>query len=263
MGGNQSMTMDTATKILNQNILDVMKKTTIDSKTIGSVSDSFMVEFGKGSSIIGCDININSKLNFSQTTYAMVQMDNSQNIQNLMTQAFNQALSENQKAVNDFLSTTFQNQDTSIKTTNDLENIFQQNLSTANLTNLTNVSQTLKAGHFEFNGLVKCVNGQSINITEDTVVNQYVNNASSEMFSILSQNEEAAKLIEALKASQASQNKGVGDLMKTLGLFVLLPLAVVGIFFFLNSQGKNLKESKNNIPKALTPATTAAKFHFY
>lgn len=110
---------------------------------------------------------------------------------------------------------------------------------------MTNISTALASGSFVNTGTITCTPGQNFDITQDVVLTQYSSLVVNTIMNTLSQNEEMAKLINEFKAMESSENKGVASVLTALGLFILLPLAILALIFFFMNQGKNMKAQKD------------------
>lgn len=122
MGGSQSTSFSAFNSLLNQNVINLINQTTINSQVTSSSSLSFVFE--NSGTISGCGLVLNQKINQTQTSYAIISLQDSTKIENLMTSALNQTLQSFQKAINGFLTTAFQNQQTSISSSNQIMKYF-------------------------------------------------------------------------------------------------------------------------------------------
>jgi hypothetical protein len=208
-------------------------------------TNNIQVQFGPDS-VVECNQIISSQnINVDQNVTALSQYQSTTNIANLMKQSIDATMSQSQKAVSDFLSTTFGNQESNTNIQNTLNQLIDNNVTDDNTQNITSMLSSLNSGIFVFNGKIRCTgpDGQ-INLSQGIIVDQFVKSVTGLMTTILLKNTQIAKAVNKSTQDQSVKNTGIGDaiskVLSSLGLFILLPLAIIIVIFVLLGGMKKL-----------------------
>lgn len=254
MGSNQSSSITDVTNVLSQNMTNLIIKQSQNLSETQILTNSINVVFGPRSYIQNCGLISNQTLKGGQIVSAVAQYQSTSDIVNLMKNSIDATLAQSQKAVSDFLSTTFGNQESNANIQSTLNEIIETNVTNDNTSNIIQTASDLSSGNFTFEGTFICAPGQTINISQTEIANQFINSVMGLMSSALMTNTQIANAVNKLDQTQASKNTGIGDaiskVLSSLGLFILLPIAIIVLIFLLmGGLGKlgNLGKGKGGI----------------
>ena len=265
MGNNQSSTLTQIAKVINQNVVDIIQQTSANVSTITTASNKITFE-NKGS-IIACSQDMNQTISQTATTKAITEFKDSATLKNMMSTAFQATLDSTSKAINDFLASTFSNQDTHISTKSDLENLFQTKLQNMDVSNITNKANTLNEGIYINTGYIDC-KGLPVKMNQTIIQQQFADDVTNSMLDAFSDNSELLNVIQNLDNQLESKNTGVGDalskILSSVGLFVLLPILVIvlivgGIYLLFKMGGKKNTNLANVVNSGIKTIGTAAQ----
>lgn len=246
MGSNQSSSVKQVTEVLSKNVTNIVSKQAQNTSGTQININSISVVFGEKSDISGCSITGTQRIKGSQTIDAISQYQSTSDIQNLISSAVDATATQNQKAVSEFLSTTFGNQNSSTDIRNTLQNTIENNITNENTQDIKAMVQNLNDGKWEFLGKVKCGANGKIDISQEIVMEQFVKAVTGLATEALMKNEEINKAVTKTETSQTAENKGIGDaISKALSgwaMMLLIPLIIIVVLIvflpkILNSSG--------------------------
>lgn len=227
MGANQSSSIRSVTEILNKNITNVLSEQTINVSGRMSNVNKVRVEIGK---LIGCKFQAVQTISGDQKIKSIASIQSAADLANVMKNALDKTVDSDQTSVNGFMSTAFSNQQDVQDIKNTLHNIVENNIKNVNTSNILAISDNLNKGVYKI-GEARCEKGQgSIDISQDTIVAQYVESLGNLTGEVLSKDQRISSAVEKISASQKSKNAGFAEFVKSAtGLWSIL---IVGFLIF-------------------------------
>lgn len=236
MGANQSSSIRSVTDILNKNITNVLSEQTTNVSGRMSNVNRITVEIGK---LKGCKFQAVQTIAGDQKIRAIASMQSAADLANVMKNALDKTVDSDQTSVNGFLSTAFSNQTDAQDIKTQLHNIVENNITSVNTSNIIAESNNLNKGVYKI-GEAECTPGQgSIDISQDSIVAQYVESLGKLTGEVLSKDQRVASAVEKLSASQKSKNAGFSEFVKSLtGPWMILILGLlIAVFLFFKFGG--------------------------
>ena len=237
MGSNQSSSISEVTNVVSQNMTNLVIEQAQNLSESQILTDSINIIFGPTSVVNNCGLVSNQTIKGGQVVSAVAQYQSTSSIVNLMTSSISATLAQSQNAVSDFLSTTFGNEQSNANINNSLNELIDTNVTNKNTSTILENTSNLLSGNFTLDGTFNCGPGQSINISQTQVSTQFVNSVMGLLTSTLMKNAQIAKTVNDANQTQASKNAGIGDaiskVLSSLGMFILLPIAILVLIFLL------------------------------
>lgn len=232
MGGSQSSTVRSINQSINQNLNNIVRDTMTDTTAVQINKNLYKINVDR---IIGCkEISNEQNIDANQQIKSIMKVSNTAELSSKLNEAMSATAQSNQKAVNDFLSTTFQAQQTKVESLNYMKNIVNNNINDTNLQKVNAVIDNVNKYELNAKEIICGRDGKISNI-QSIATNQVATAMQDVLNDILIRNETVRKGLTASKAKQDSEQKGLGGVLGQYFIMIaiiVIALIVGGIFLF-------------------------------
>ena len=188
---------------------------------------------------IDCNLSLNQQAATICSLSSSFNSAQSTDISSILSNALNSVLSSDSSAMNDFLSTAFSYQQTSVSIQAQLSNIIQTTIQNLNINTCSVTATTNEQQNLLICSNVVCPNSGAITVNQSTTINATATCLTNALISTLISNTTTNSTIGQLESTSTSQNSGVGNILKNLlsswefllvvGLILLI---VIGYFIY-------------------------------
>jgi hypothetical protein len=234
MGANQSSEIKQVTDISNKAVTNIVNTTKVSASAQQSGKNTFSVSLGENSEI-NCDtINWGQKIVSSQKLKVFSKVSNTSELTTILKSSIDNAMSQNNTAVNGFLSTAFNNQESSQDIKNILKNTIENNITNENVTECNAVIDNANKGELVLKKGAK-ITCKEFNSPQEIQTQQVVECFSDALQAALLNNSNIADAVNKLEQSQTSENRGADDFAKAFtGPLMWVAIAfVVAVVIFI------------------------------
>lgn len=232
MGGTQSSEITSVMDVLQENVTNILNSNKAQVKATAQNINSIKLIF-KGR-VKNCSLGAIQSIKASQGIKAAASLSSAADISNVMSQAIDQTIKQNQAIVNDFLSTTFSNQESKQNISNKLQSIIKTNVTNESVADILQISKNLNNLEYIFYKDVDCTEGGDVKNTQSIVADQVAEAISNSIGEILLKNDSNIKAKVDASSKQEAESKGlsslVGALLSPYAMIIVIVLAVVFIF---------------------------------
>ncbi len=244
MGANQSNTVRQTTEVLNSTVNNVVSSSRITSQAKATNSNTFELVIGPNADIQCDNIDFSQKIRATQTVKVMAKIQNSTELQNMLKAAVDNATKQSNDSVNNFLSTSFNNQETNTEITNILHNEIENNITNENVQECNAIIDNANNNKLQIYGKLKCKN---LGAPQEIINDQVVECITDQLIKAVSNNQQIADAIN--KSESENKSKNTGPLEALAGLWFLFPIIlIVGGLFVAKQLGITPGQIMSNKP---------------
>jgi len=232
MGANQSSSVKQVTDITNRSITNVKNTSRITANTKNTNKNTFSLYIGPNGNLDCETISLGQKINATQNVSVSQKISSTNEMKTLLKSAVDNAVEQNNKSVNGFLSTAFNNQKSNTEITNILKNEIENNITNENVTECNSILDNANEGKIEIYGTMKC---RTLNNPQEIISEQLVNCFQDALQQAVMNNTNIADAVNKTKQANTSENKGVAELASALlGPYAMIIIAIViGLVVFI------------------------------
>ncbi|VBB17712.1 hypothetical protein YASMINEVIRUS_175 [Yasminevirus sp. GU-2018] len=233
-GSENKLTIDSLTSVVNENIINVMMKTTNKIVTSCSADNTIRLNFD-GADLDDCPIDVSQKASASCTLNANFFTKDNTDLINVINTAIDKSTDTDQSAVGSFLATTKNVNNTNIDMKTYINNIVNKNLTNEKLNECFAKVSASNLAELSFKGTKLKCHGKPLDFSQNAQAYLAATCIASNIGNIVSNDDILNKEIEKFNSSQSAKSKGLGELISDL-LAPLLELfnctTTVGMIIF-------------------------------
>ena len=235
-------TVKSFTDVLNTNITNVMNSQAQNVSATQSTVNTIELDMS-GSTFTKCVVKASNKIEATQEVKAIANFKSANEIVGVIKQALDKTMETSQKQVNDFLNIQFggggsSEQDTESHTK--IMNEVKNNISQESVQNVVAMAKSLNEGKFAMKGIT--CDGSTFEFTNQAIVKQVVDAMSQSVMDSVAKTMADQGLTERMKTLQEIENKGLTDLVKSVGDVIKaftgpMIVLVIGVILFVAMGG--------------------------
>ena len=230
MGSSQSSEVKQLTDITNKVMTNIVNTNTTKASATSNNKNTFKLVIGPKGSITNCNLKLGQTINASQNLKVMAKVSTVNELKSMLSSAVDNAVSQNNQAVNGFLSTAFNNQKSNTDIKNILKNEINNNITNENLTECNAVIDNLNQGELEINGKWDCASMGPIEANQSVVSAQVVECFADALQQAVMSNQSIADAVNKAEQKNISENQGADSFIKAFtGPMMWVAIAIIAI----------------------------------
>ena len=250
MGSSQSSQLQTINTLLNQSVTKIVNKTKASANAINTNTNTFTLQIGPGAIVNCANLNLAQSIIASQQVTLNVTIQDTTDLTNILTGAANDVLSQNNSAVNSFLTTAFSNQSSSTDAQTTIDNLIQTNITNTDVSNCNAILTNANNGTIIVNGKLDCTN---LNNPQAIISDQFVQAIVNAGISAILNNSAIANAVTNANQSNSSTNNGIFSLFGSssityiiIAIIIIIIIGSVIYYYYKKNNSTNTIASKFN-----------------
>jgi hypothetical protein len=225
MGSSQSSQIKQTTEILNKAVTNVVNTNKMSANASSTNVNRFTFRNTRTGEI-NCDIiDFSQSVKSDQVVKVASKISNANEMKTMLKSAIDNAMQQNNTAVNGFLSTAFNNQKSNTEINNILKNEIENNITNENVTECNAIIDNANRGIIINEGKLTCKNLRN---PQEIISSQYLECFADAASSAIMKNEAIADAVNKVEQSNKSENKGAAELVSAvLGPYAMIIIAVI------------------------------------
>ena len=225
MGSSQSSQIKQTTEILNKSVTNIVNTNKMSANAKSTNVNTFKFEIGEKGDVECDTFDLSQRIKSDQSVKVASKVSNAAEMKTLLKSAVDNAMQQNNTAVNGFLSTAFNNQKSNTEITNILKNEIENNITNENVTECNAIIDNANNGTILIRGKMKC---KDFSAPQEIISQQYLECFAEAASDAIMNNASINDAVTKVEQKNKSENKGAAELLSAfMGPYAMIIIAVI------------------------------------